>query len=126
VPGLGLEKRGIHAGILDERFVRPGLRDLSVDQHENPIRTPNRRQAVTDEDGGAVPGELMDVIEDLGLGARVECGGKLVQYDERRGSQEGAGQRQVLPRTDAEVDAVLELPAPRPSSRWIVYRLAMA
>ena len=55
------------------------------------------------------PRERAEVVDDLGLGLGVEVGRRLVQDQDRRISQEGAGDRDPLALAAREFDAALEL-----------------
>ena len=77
--------------------VRPGFLDTAVGQVENAVGHPHRREAMADEQGRAVAGQLLKALVHLVLGLHVERRGRLVQHQERAIAHEGARQRQFLP-----------------------------
>jgi hypothetical protein len=97
------------------------LDDPAVLQDVDAVGGADAREPVGDEQHGAAAEERADAVEELVLGARVEGGGGLVEDDEGRIPEEGAGQGDALPLADREVDAAAELlPQHRAVALWEV------
>ena len=60
-----------------------------------------------DEDGGLVGAETVELVEDLLLGDGIQGGGGLVQDQDVGVAVEGAGDGQLLPLTDGQLNALL-------------------
>ena len=109
------------------------LDDPTVLEHADAVGVADGREAVRDQDRGAVAGGGQDALEDLGLAAHVELGGRLVEQHDAGATahrRQGPGQRDALPLAAGQVGAALvalgqdgvELgqtgrPRPRPAPR---------
>ena len=60
------------------------LDDATVIEHENFVGVDDGREAVCDDQGGAVARDLFEFALDDFLGARIQCAGGLVEYENRR------------------------------------------
>src|SRR3954468_24560538 len=101
--GLQLEQLRVVPVNGQQLLVRPLLLDLPASQDEDPIRHPDGGEAMRDEDGHASARELREALKDFVLGASVERGGRLVEYEKLRVAHISAGQCELLPFTTGEV-----------------------
>src|SRR5213079_142421 len=69
-------------------------------------------EAVRDHDGGAAPRYGVKPLQPVAFGPRVHRAGRLVQEDDGRVSEEGAGQRDALPLAPAQLRAAVK-PSPQ-------------
>ena len=87
--------------------MRSRLDHLPAVQHDDPVRRPRRLQAVGDHDGGPPVGHLLHRGGDVRLGDEVEVRGRLVEQEEDRVDELGAGQRDQLALTGRQRPAAL-------------------
>ena len=85
----------------------PALDDPAVVEHDDPVGEAGRLQPVRDHDGGAPAGDRAHRRGDPRLGAEVEVGGGLVQQQDRRVDEFGAGEREQLPLSGRQRRAAL-------------------
>src|SRR3989441_13079484 len=84
---LQLEHRPITAARRHQLVVGAELDHAAVLQHADAVGVAHRREAVRDQDRGSVPRGGEDAVEDLGLAADVELGGRLVERSEEHTSE---------------------------------------
>ena len=85
------------------------LDDAAAFEHDDLVGHAHGREAVRDQDRDPVARELAEVLEHLGLGARVHRRGRLVEHqDVGIGAHERARQRDLLPLPARQLAAVLE------------------
>src|SRR5882757_8750247 len=78
-------------------------------EHGYPVSHPDRREAVRDEYGDPVPGQLPEMLEHLSLSLGVHGRGRLVQYQHiGTSAHEGARQRNLLPLPARKLTPILE------------------
>ena len=70
--------------------IAPGLHD------DDPVRVAHRREAVRDDEGGAAAHQARMAPLDEALGFRIERARRLVEEQDRRVLEEGAGERDAL------------------------------
>ena len=83
-----------------------GLDPAGVHQ-DDPVGELERAEAVGDQEGGAVAGELLDRLADQGLVLDVDGAGGLVEDQDGRVAEHGAGQGDPLPLAAGEAEAAL-------------------
>ena len=76
--------------------MRPLLGDFSAFDHENHVRVADRAQMVRDDDRGAAGHEVLERLDDRLFGRRVERGRRLVENQNRRVADDGAGDGDAL------------------------------
>ena len=76
---LQIEHGPIAPGERHQLVVGAELDDPAVFEHADPIGMANRREAMRDQDGGAMPCRGEQAIEDLRFPAHVELRGRFVQ-----------------------------------------------
>ena len=87
--------------------VAPALDDLAVLDHKNGVGMHDGVQAVRDHDRGPIAAQVLDRFLHLLFGFRIECGGGLVQQDDRRVFDERARHGDALALPAGELGAVL-------------------
>ena len=103
---LQIEHRPVAAAERHQLVVRAELDDAAVLEHADAIGVADGREAVRDQDRGAVPRRGEQAIEDLGFAAHVELRGRLVEQHDAGAERDRAqrpGERDALPlaaRTD--------------------------
>ncbi len=85
----------------------PALGDLSPVEHDDLVGVADRRQPVRDRDRGAARREGVDGLLHGLLGLRVQGAGRLVEDEDGRVPQDGAGDRQALLLAAGEAVAAL-------------------
>src|SRR2546423_3830452 len=88
---------------MHELVMRAALDDPTLVQDVDAVRRADAREAMRDEKHGAAAEQVAHPREEIMLGARIECGGRLVEDDKRSIPEEGAGERDALPLTDRDV-----------------------
>ena len=104
---------GIGPAQLHQLGMRSLFRDPSVLQDHDPLGAAYRREAVRDQDDSQSGGEFHESVVDLGFGAHIEVGGRLVEDQDARAAfhrEERAGQGDALPLAPREIHAVHILP----------------
>src|SRR5215207_3449822 len=91
----------------EELLVRAALAQLAVVEDEYLVGALDGREAVRDDDGGAVAQHALDGLLDELLGLGVDGAGRLVEDEERRVEGERAGERDELLLADRETGAAL-------------------
>src|SRR6185503_16320794 len=89
--------------------VRSEFDDLPLLEHANAVRLPHGREAVRDEDGGALPRRRQDAFEDFRFAADVELRRRLIENHDAGAKPDRAErtrQRDTLPLAARQVDAV--------------------
>ena len=76
--------------------MRAALGDAAVLKHDDLVGRDDRRQAVRDHDRGAALADQVERRLDLLLGVRIERRGRLVEDQDRRRLEDGAGDRHAL------------------------------
>ncbi len=84
-----------------------GFRDASGLKNHDPVGPLDRRQAVRDDQGGAIPHQRRQRRLDVALRFAVERRGGLVENQDRGVLQERTGDRQALPLSAGQPHAVL-------------------
>ena len=87
--------------------VRSLLDDAPVVEHHDEIRVADRREPVGDHERCPPGHEALERVEDHGLGLRVDRGGGLVEDEDRRVLDEGAGDADALALASGELCATL-------------------
>src|SRR3989475_2526719 len=105
---LGFVQASIPAPLAHQLVVSTALDDSPVAEHVNPVGHLDRRESMTDEDGGPALGESPKMLEHLVFGLRIERAGRLVEHDDLRVAHERPRQGHLLPFADAELFAVVE------------------
>ena len=80
----------------EQSCVGSGFRNPAFVQDDDPVRGVDGVQAVGDDQGGPALRETVQGVPDETLALRVQAGGGLVQEQEGRVLQEGAGYRKPL------------------------------
>src|SRR5882672_862801 len=80
-----------------------GFHDASLFQNMYDISVHRGGKAMSDDDGRAPGSKATEPLEPISFGPRIERAGWLVQYDNRRASQEGPSQRYALPLPGAQL-----------------------
>ena len=83
------------------------LHELSVAQHQDPVRPSDGGETVGDHDGGAPLEQAGERALDLALGVAVDVGGRLVEHQDRRIRDQGPGEAQKLALPEREVRSAL-------------------
>ena len=73
--------------------------------HDDAVETPHRRQPVRDRDDGAAAHQAAERFADRLFGFAVERGGRLVEQQERRVLEKGAGDGDALALAAGKLDA---------------------
>jgi hypothetical protein len=76
--------------------MRAALDDLALIEHDDLVGADNGREPVCDHQRGAALGHPLQRVLDFLFGVTVECRGRLVEYQDRRRLQDGAGDRHAL------------------------------
>ena len=105
---LQLEQLGVEAGLRDQLLMGAGCLDRAVGQHEDAVGHAHAGKAVRDQHGGLALAQLLEALEHLELGARVEGGGRLVEDQHLGLAHIGAGDGDLLPFAARQLDTVLE------------------
>src|ERR1700755_625120 len=82
--GLKGEEVCVEAAAGDEVFVRAFFDDVAGVEHEYAVGHADGGEAVRDDERHAPAHEVCEASEDFELGARVERGGRLVEYQNLR------------------------------------------
>ena len=93
---LAVPELGIDAAAADQGFVVAAFNDHAVIQHDDLVGIDDGREAMRDHQRGAAARHLFERILNVLFGETVECRGGLVQHQNRRGFQQGAGNRHAL------------------------------
>ena len=93
--------------------MRALLDDLAVLEHDDQVGVADRREAVGDHEGGAAGEQRPQRALDLALGADVDRRRRLVEDQDPRVGEQGAGERDEL--ALAEREAACRAPAARVS-----------
>ena len=105
-PELGLLADGgeaaVDAVLLHQLVMRAGLRDATVLHHKDPVGTADRRQAVGDRDDRLAARQLGDGLLDEVLVLRADARGGLVENDDGRVFENGAGELAQIVPADAD------------------------
>src|SRR5215831_21389915 len=92
-----------------ELLVTAALDDATTIEHCDLVRHAHRGEAVRDENGDAIAGELPEMLEYLGLRLCVHGGRGLIEHqDIGPGTHEGTRQRDLLPLATGELAAIAE------------------
>src|SRR6185503_16910269 len=83
------------------------LDDLSVLEHQDLVGAPDRRQAVRDDEGGAAVAQRLEAVLDHRFALAVEARGRLVEDQDPRIGEDGAGDRHALALAARQLDAAL-------------------
>src|SRR5215212_9486326 len=81
-PGRGVEYLAVGAVTFVEFFVRAVLDDAPLLEHEDDVRVDDLRDAVRDDDRGALLFNRVEAVLDLLGGHRVEARRRLVEEDD--------------------------------------------
>ena len=87
--------------------MRTVLDNLAVRQHHDAVERRHGGQAVRHYNGGAAAHQVLERFLHQRLGLTVEGRGRLVEYQNRRVGQDGAGDGHALALTARELDAAL-------------------
>jgi hypothetical protein len=86
---------------------RPLARHLALLQHDHPVADRERRRPVGDQDHRPAAAGAAQVAQEVGLGGLVERARGLVEDQEARVADQGAGHRDQLPLAEREAGAAL-------------------
>src|SRR5215470_19327715 len=100
-------ERGIASALAQQLLVPAGFDDRSGFDHEDAIGMHDGWQPMGDDDRRAILAELGDGFLHVTLGLRIECGGGLVEQNERSSLDQRAGNRDALALAAGELQAVL-------------------
>ena len=89
----------------EEFLVRAALDDAAFVQDDDLVGVLDGAEAVGDGDGGAAGHELLEGLLDAALGLGVERGGGLVEDEDGRVLEDGAGDADALALAAGELDA---------------------
>ena len=96
-PGeLELVEVGIEPLPLQKLHVRPPLDDPPAVHHHDQVAVEHRREPMRDDQRGAAAREPVEGVADQRLALGVERRGRLVEEQDRRVAQDGAGDREAL------------------------------
>ena len=104
---LMVAEAAIEAAAAIEAVVIPLLHDPALVEDEDPVQRAHRREAVGDHDRGAPLHQPLHRLLDQRLRLRVEARGRLVQDQDRRIGQEGAGHGHALALAARQLHAAL-------------------
>src|SRR5579875_1333010 len=96
LPGERGPERGVRPAGAEQLGVRADLGDPAVLEHHDPVGPGSGAEPVRHQDGGAARHELLGGRGHGGLGGGVERRGRLVEQQDRRIDQVGAGERDEL------------------------------
>ena len=104
---LGLVQAHIGPAHLQQFVVRARFDDAARLHHEDGVGVADGGEPVGDDEAGAAGAQVGHGVLDEGLGAGVDGRGGLVEDEDRRLGEEGAGDGEELAFAGAEVGAVL-------------------
>ena len=107
---LSIIEAGVEAVLGEEGGVVALFDDLALIQDVDAVGSADGAQAVGDDDGGASCSSRSQALLDQGFGDGVDIGGGLVQDEDARVGQDGAGDADELALADGEVDAAFQDP----------------
>src|ERR1700687_489208 len=81
---LYAEERGIAPAAAQQIVVPAALDDLAALDHQDRVGMHDGVQAMGDDDGGAIPAEMLDRFLHLLFGFRIQRRGRLVEQDDWR------------------------------------------
>ena len=87
--------------------MRALLDDPALVHHDDLVGLADRREAVGDDERGPAPQQAPQRRLDQALGLGVDAARRLVQDQDARIGQQGAGEGEQLPLPDREADAAL-------------------
>ena len=93
---LPRDQLGVEAGLREKGVVGAALDDAAVVQDDDGVGVAHGGQAVGDDDRGALGHELRERAAEHGLVHRIEMRGRLVQDQNRRVLEDGAGDGDAL------------------------------
>ena len=88
-------------------MVRAALDDDAVVEHDDLVGADDGGEPVRDDQRGAVVRDLFERVLDFALGVAVERGGRLVEQQDRRRLQDGAGDGDALLLAAGKLQAAL-------------------
>src|SRR6266850_751918 len=101
---LGVTAAELHQLVMRSAFLNPAfVKDVDA------VRRADAREAMRDEQHGPPAEKVAHTREEVMLGARVERCGRLVENDERRVSEERAGEGDPLPLADRDISSAHEV-----------------
>ena len=92
----------------EQLLVRADRLDRAVGEHDDAVGHAHAREAVRDQHRGLAARQLLEALEHLELGARVERRRRLVEDQHLRVAHVGARDRDLLPFAAGQVDAGAE------------------
>ena len=95
-PLLGLVELAVEAVLREQLVVRALLDDPAVVEHDDQVGVPHGREAVGDHERRPAHHQLVERVEDHGLGPRVDRRRRLVEDEDRRVLEERAGDADAL------------------------------
>ena len=101
------DQRAVDAIVPQEGIRRAVLHEAALLQHEDAIEAAHRGQAVRDGDDGAAVHEAAERLADQLLRFAVERRGRLIEQQQGRVLQEGAGDGDALPLSARQADAAI-------------------
>src|SRR5438067_10472145 len=94
---VDLVEAAIEAGVAAELAVGADGLDAAGVHQDDAVGELEGAEAVGDEEGGPAAGKLFDGLADQGFVLDIDGAGGLVEYQERRVAEHGAGQGDPLP-----------------------------
>src|SRR5437763_10507229 len=94
--GLAVPEVGIEAARIEQLIVRSALNRATIVEDDDLVGVDDGRQAMSDHDRSPAFGHPVERLLDRLLSPAVERGGRLVQDQDRRGFEQGAGDRNAL------------------------------
>src|SRR5262245_35191867 len=113
---LACPQASIETALSQKLEMRALLDDLAMIEHDDVVGMNHGREPMRDDEAGAVLGHALERVLDLLLGMRVERGGRLVEHQDRRRLEDGAGYRYTL------LLAARKLQAPLADKRVVALR----
>src|SRR6185312_12524600 len=104
---LRIVERAVGSLARQQRLVRPLLDDTAIAHHQDQIGIADRRQAVRDDEAGAVGAQSCHGMLHERLRPRVDRAGCLIEYEQRRTREKCARNRDELLLSGADVARLL-------------------
>ena len=104
-PCCSAHRCGVQAAGGDQLVVATGLDDSAPVEHQDAVIAGDRRQPVGDGDGGAVPADPLEGLDEPPFGLRVERGSRLVEQQNVGVADQRPGDGHPLPLSAREVGA---------------------
>ena len=93
---LPVPHAGIKAAAGEQLDMRAALDDHAVIEHQNLVSANDRRKPVSDDQRGTIARDPVELVLDIPLGVAVERRSRLVEHQDRRTFEDGAGDGDAL------------------------------